>query len=169
MNRERLEQISALLEEVVEGNTALVSDVRGMGAELSALRGDLDAGAGFRARQDLCRELVGPLGAIEAMVDRADLGDTAVVAGHLRGLAATLRGVMTRMGAEPVPVVPGADRFDPAVHRCVEVVAPADSPFPAAPPHTVVRVVEDGYTLDRRQILPVQVAIQAATTRRQPD
>jgi molecular chaperone GrpE (heat shock protein) len=166
MNRERLQQISALLEEVVEGNTALVTELRGIGADVTALHGDLAAGGTFRALKDLCRELVGPLAAIEAMVDRNDFSDPAVVAGHLRGLAVTLRGVLARMGAEKIHVAPGVDRYDPAVHTCVEVVAPADSPFPDAPPHTVVRVLEDGYTLEHRPLTPVQVAVQAAPARR---
>jgi len=166
MNRERLQQISVLLEEVVEGNTALVTELRGMGADVTALRGDLADGGRFHALKDLCRELIDPLTAIEAMVERDEFSDPTVVAGHLRGLAVTLRGVLARMGAEKLRVVPGVDRYDSAVHQCVEVVAPADSPFPDAPPHTVVRIVGDGYTLDHRLLAPVQVAIQAAPARR---
>jgi molecular chaperone GrpE (heat shock protein) len=170
-----LDQITKLLEEVVNDNTTFMTELRGMnrnqqsmGADVdravAALRDDLTETLRYHALRDLCTELIGPLTALEAMLERADFTDPEVMAGHLRSLSVTLRGVLARMGAEKVPVVVGEDRYDPTRHRCVGVVDAGDSPVPYAPPHTVVRVVEDGYVLDHRPLSPVHVEIQSGRT-----
>ena len=169
---ERLDEIRALLEEVAEDNTALVArldEFRHQQAgqsgdalrEIAALRSDLSGALAFRALRDLCTELIGPLSAIDAMIERADFADPVAIAGHVRSLSVTLSGVLTRMGAEKVPIDVGAELFDPGRHRCVGTVDPADSPFPDAAPRTVVRVVQDGYLLHDRPLTPVTVEIQA--------
>jgi molecular chaperone GrpE (heat shock protein) len=129
---------------------------------MSALRGDLSGSLAYHALRDLCCEVIGPLSATEAMLEHGDFADPAVVAGHLRSLAVTLHAVLARMGAEKVAVVPGVDVYDPVRHRCVAVLRPEESPLPDAAPHTVVRVVEDGYSLNQRPLIPVRVEIQAA-------
>lgn len=169
---ERLDRIGSLLEEVVEDNTAVTTAMNQLGQtqhtlsadlmrELADLRRDLAAGLAYRTLKDLCVELIGPLGAMEAMLARADFTDTEAVAGHVRSLVVTLHGVLSRMGARRVAVSLGEELFNPNKHRCVGQVAPDRSPFPDAPPRTVVRVVEDGYLLDERVLTPAAVEIQA--------
>jgi molecular chaperone GrpE (heat shock protein) len=172
---ERLDRIEALLEEVAEDNTAVTTSMNQLGQtqralsadvtrEIAELRRDLATGLAYRTLKDLCVELIGPLGAMEAMVTRADFGDTEAVAGHVRSLVLTLQGVLNRMGAERIVVDPGAELFNPNKHRCVGQVAPDRSPFPDAPPRTVVRVLEDGYLLDERVLAPAMVEIQTGRT-----
>jgi molecular chaperone GrpE (heat shock protein) len=168
---DRLDRIGRLLEEVVEDNTAVTTSMnqlgqaqRGLGADvtrgLTELRRDLASGLAYRALKDLCVELIGPLGAMEGMLARADFTDTDAVAGHVRSLVLTLHGVLNRMGAERIPVAIGQELFNPNRHRCVGQLAPNSSPFPDASPRTVVRVVEDGYLLDQRVLTPATVEIQ---------
>lgn len=169
---ERLDEVRGLLEEAVEDNTALVAhldrtahqqagQIGDVLREVAALRADLDGALAFRALRDLATELIGPLAAIDAMLERADFTDPDVVAGHVRSLSLTLSGVLTRMGAVKVPIDVGAELFDPSRHRCVGTVSPAESPFPGAAPRTVVRVVQDGYLLRDRPLTPATVEIQA--------
>jgi molecular chaperone GrpE (heat shock protein) len=168
----RLDQIEQHLEEIAEDNTSVVAELRrieharqesadALTRTVTGLRDDLEATLAYNALRDLCTAVIGPLSAIETMAAEADFTDPALAAAHVRGLALTLRGVLTRMGAEVIPVVVGHDLYDPARHRCVGVVRPDESPFPDARAHTVVRVVEDGYDLGRRQLTPAQVEIQA--------
>lgn len=175
--QDSLNKITTLLDEVVEDNTAIVAELRRIDSRfvngqrtvgddielaVAGLRSDIAGMLAFQALRDLCNELIAPLSAMEAMLERADFTDPEITAGHVRSLAVTLRGVLTRMGAEKVPVVIGSDLYDPARHRCVAVVDPADSPFPDAAPRTIVRLVEDGYVLNQRPLSPVRVEIQAA-------
>jgi molecular chaperone GrpE (heat shock protein) len=164
--------IRDLLEEVAEDNTAVVARLDRFAhqqaeqagdalREVAALRADLGGALQFRALCDLCTELVEPLAAIDAMLERADFSDPVATAGHVRSLSVTLSGVLARMGAHKVPVDVGAELFAPERHRCVGVVAPAVSPFPNAAPRTVVRVVQDGFQLHERLLTPASVEIQA--------
>jgi molecular chaperone GrpE (heat shock protein) len=172
-SEQRLEQISKLLEEVVDDNTAVVASMnqlaqsqQAMAADLSrevaALRGEVAGGLAYRTLKDLVIELTSPLAAMEAMIAAADFTDPAAVATHVRSLTATLRAVLGRMGATPIVVDVGAEVFDPVWHRCVGVLDPDESPFPGAAPRTVVRVVEEGYVLDGRLLTPATVEIQAS-------
>ena len=169
----RIERIGKLLEEIVDDNTAVVAELNrlhhtqhNLGSDLerglAELRRELAGALTYRALKDLCTELIGPLAAMEGMLERADFTDPDVVAGHLRSLSVTLRGVLGRMGADRVTVAVGEELYDPNRHRCVGVVAPNSSPFPDAAPHTIVRVVQDGYRLDRRPLTPPAVEIQAS-------
>ncbi|WP_439427390.1 nucleotide exchange factor GrpE [Micromonospora sp. LA-10] len=169
---QRLDAIGQQLEELLDDNTAFLAEMRhldrtsrdaaaAVGRVVDALRQDLETAIAHQALRDLCTELIGPLDAMEAMLAEADFGDPQRIAGHIRGLTATLRGVLTRMGVEVVAITIGEDAFDPERHRCVGVVDPRDSPFPFARPHTVVRVVEHGYQLRERPLRPAQVEIQA--------
>jgi len=175
---EELDQANKTLEEIAHDNMAVTARLgsleraqEGVGAdvvrEIGALRRDLAGALAHRALKDLCTELIGPLGAMEAMIARADFSDQDAVAGHVRSLALTLRGVLGRMGVEQVTVKVG-ERYDPNRHRCVAVHSPATSPLPDAPPHTVVRVIEDGYALERRPLIPPTVEIQGSPAAR-PD
>lgn len=168
---ERLDRIGTLLEEVVEDNTAVTTSMNELGnaqralsadvtRELTGLRRDIATGLAYRTLKDLCVELIGPLSAMEAMLARADFTDQEAVAGHVRSLVLTLHGVLNRMGAERIVVALGEEPFNPNKHRCVGQVAPDCSPFPDAPPRTVIRVVEEGYLLDERVLTPAAVEIQ---------
>ena len=168
----RLDTIGRQLEEIADDNTTFVTELRrldrtshdtaaAVGRAVDALRQDLEAVIAYQALRDLCTELIGPLTAMDKMLAEAAFTDPELVAGHVRSVSATLRGVLSRMGAEAVEIVVGQDVFDPERHRCVGVVDPHDSPFPLARPHTVVRVVEQGYVLRRRPLRPAQVEIQA--------
>jgi molecular chaperone GrpE (heat shock protein) len=172
----QLEQIGRQLEEMADDNTALVAELRRLervqhemaatlGDGFGALRREIEEQIAYAALRDLAQSVIGPLTVLEEMADRADLTDPRVAAGHLRGLSMTLRGVLTRLGAEIVPIVVGQDRYDPERHRCVRVLDPAESPYPQAAPHTVVRVLEDGYVLRKRPLSPAQVEIQADHSR----
>lgn len=176
----RLEQITKLLEEMVEDNMAVVAVLKQVqvaqeasGSELERgfadLRRELAGALAYRALKDLCVELIGPLTAMEEMLERADFTDPATIAGHVRSLSVTLRGVLGRMGAEKVTIAVGEELYDPNRHRCVGVIAPDRSPFPNAAPHTVVRVVQDGYLLDRRPLTTPAVEIQSGQANQTTD
>ncbi|RJQ75390.1 nucleotide exchange factor GrpE [Pseudonocardiaceae bacterium YIM PH 21723] len=167
----RLDRIGLLLEEVVEDNTAVTTSMNQLGQsqralgtdlvrQLAELRRDIATGLTYRTLKDLCVELIGPLGAIEAMLEHADFTEPEAIAGHVRSLAVTLRGVLSRMGAERIGVEVGMELFNPHRHRCVGQVAPDLSPFPDAPARTVTRLLEDGYLLDGRVLIPAAVEIQ---------
>ena len=169
---ERLDRIATLLDEVVDDNTAVTTSMNQLGQaqralsadvtrELSGLRKELASGLAYRTLKDLCVELIRPLGAMEDMLRRADFTDTEAVSGHVQSLVLTLNGVLNRMGAERIPVGVGEELFNPARHRCVGVVGADTSPFPDAPPRTIVRLLEDGYVFEDRLLSPVAVEIQA--------
>jgi molecular chaperone GrpE (heat shock protein) len=168
---ERLDRIGSLLEEVVEDNTAVTTSMNQLGQaqralsadvsrEITELRRDIATGLAYRTLKDLCVELIGPLGAMEAMLASADFTEPDAVAGHVRSLVLTLHGVLNRMGARRIVVGLGAEPFNPDKHRCVGQVEPDRSPFPDAPPRTVVRVTEEGYLLEGRVLVPAAVEIQ---------
>ncbi len=167
-----LENIPTLLNEIVEDNTALVGSLNRVVAtqetlrsdlvrEMGLLRDDFAGALAFRALKDLCTELISPLAAMEAMLQQADFADTQVIRGHVESLVITMHSVLSRMGAEKISIAPGEELFDPSCHRCVRVLAPDASPFPSAPPRTIVRIVEDGYTLAGRMLSPAKVEVQA--------
>lgn len=169
---ERLTEMTKLLEEIVDDNTAVMAAITRLGQaqdgvgtdiarEIVTLRGDLTGALTYRTLKDLCTELVGPLAALDAMLDHGDFTQPDAVEKHLRSLSVTLRGVLVRMGAERVAIAVGEEPFDPNRHHCARVLDPGESPFPDAPPRTVVRVVEDGYLLDGRLLTPPHVEIQA--------
>lgn len=165
------EKIQALLEEIAEDNTNVASALNRIAEAQAALRADtvreLDAlrdgfrGAlVYRALKDICRELAAPLAAIEAMLAVGDFSEPDLVRGHVHSLAITLNSILARMGAEKIPISPGEDLFNPERHLCARVVAPDESPFPGAPPRSVVAVLEDGYTLAGRVLAPARVLVQ---------
>ncbi|MFQ5676804.1 MAG: nucleotide exchange factor GrpE [bacterium] len=164
--------MAKLLDEVAEDNTAMVGVINRVLETQEALRSDIFrefeglrnefAGAlTYRVLKDLCKELISPLTAMEAMLQEADFSDTQTIRSHVESLVITLNSVLSRMGAEKISISPGEEVFDPNRHRCVRVLTPEESPFPSAPPRTVVQVVEDGYTLAGRILSPAKVEVQA--------
>lgn len=165
-------QMLELLEELAEDNASLSGMFNRMldaqaatrtqfAREIDGLRQDLAGAVAYRALQDLCRELSTPLGALQSMIEDGDFSDPAIVRGHVNALVVTIRSVLLRMGAEEIAVSPGEDLFNPERHFCTRVVAPQESPFPSAPPRTVVRVVETGYFLGGRLLAPARVEVQS--------
>jgi molecular chaperone GrpE (heat shock protein) len=171
LDEDRLQKLAELLEEVAEDNTtiagslgrlmesqeALRSDVV---RELDALREDFRSALVFRALKEVCRELVPPLAAMEAMLKHADFSNEAIIRGHVESLAITVQTVLGRLGVEKISVSPGEEMFDSSRHLCVRMRTPAESPFPSVAPRTVVRVVEDGYVLAGRILSPAKVEVQ---------
>lgn len=171
-SEQQLEKMSSLLEEIAEDNTVMVGSLNrvletqeslrvGLLREMEMLREEFLGSLSYRALKDLCGELIPPLAAMEEMLDRGDFTDAVAMRGHVASLIITLQSVLSRMGAEKISVAPGEAVFDPNYHRCVRLVAPSESPFPSAPPRTVVRVVEDGYTLGGKILSPAHVEVQA--------
>jgi len=171
-DQQRLDRMAELLDEIAEDNTAVVGAINrlldrqeGLRADLirevSALREDYSGSLVYRALKDMCGELIAPLAAMESMLQKADFTDDATIRGHVESLAITLRNVLSRMGAEKIPISPGEELFDPNRHRCVQLLTPESSPFPSALPRTIVRIVEDGYTLAGRILTPAKVEVQA--------
>ena len=171
-HEQRLDRMAELLDEIAEDNTAVVGAINrlldrqeGLRADLirevSALREDYAGSLVYRALKDCCSELIPPLAAMEAMLQKADFTDAATIRSHVESLAITLHNVLSRMGAEKISVSPGEEMFDPNRHRCVQLLAPESSPFPSALPRTIVRVVEDGYMLAGRVLTPAKVEVQA--------
>jgi molecular chaperone GrpE (heat shock protein) len=166
------DKLLELMEELAEDNAALSGMFNRMHEsqmatrdqlvrEIDSLRQDLAGAVAYRALKDLCCELSTPLGALQSMLQDGDFSDPAIVQRHVSGLVVTIRSVLLRMGAEEIAVSPGEDLFNPERHFCIRVVAPQESPYPSAPPRTVVRVVENGYFLGGRLLSPARVEVQA--------
>ncbi len=175
MDEKRLEELARLLEEVVEDNTQVVETIQrvldnqnsfrsDMIREMGMIRDDFQGSLAYRTLKDLCGELIMPLGAMEAMLEYDDFSDPERIREHVNSLVITLHTVLSRMGAEKIPVSPGEDRFDPNQHLCVRLLAPQDSPFPSAPPRTVVCILEDGYLLNGKLLIPAKVEVQSEHT-----
>jgi molecular chaperone GrpE (heat shock protein) len=169
---QQMEKMSSLLEEIAEDNTVMVGSLNRVLEmqeslrveflhETETLRQEFLGSLSYRALKDLCGELIPPLSAMEAMLEQGDFTDAAAMRGHVSSLIITLQSVLSRMGAEKISVAPGEVLFDPNYHRCVRLLTPSESPFPSAPPRTIVRVVEDGYTLGGKILSPAHVEVQA--------
>jgi molecular chaperone GrpE (heat shock protein) len=169
---ERLKNVSELLEEIAEDNTTIAGSINrvletqealrvNLAQEMGLLREEFAGALAYRVLKDLCGELIPPLTAMERMIEEADFSDPQTIRGHVNGLVITMRNVLNRMGAEKISIAPGEAFFDPNAHRCVRLLTPEESPFPSAPPRTIVRIVEDGYTLAGRLLAPAQVEVQA--------
>lgn len=172
MDDKKLEELSHLLEETVEDNTQIIGTLQRVLEAQTALRSDLtrdftmlredfQENLAYRTLKDLCNELIMPLNAIEAMLAQSDFSDAQVIREHVESLAITLTHVLGRMGATKISVSPGEDRFDPKLHLCVRLVTPQESPFPSAAPKMVVRVMQHGYMLHSKVLVPGQVEVQS--------
>lgn len=166
-----LESIARLVDEIAEDNTGLIGAINriyennltlrsDLVREIGLLRNDFASALIFRTLKDICHELISPLAAMESMVQQADFSDTQTIRSHVESLVITLHSVLIRMGAEKIPISPGDELFDARRHECVRLVTPEESPFPSALPRTVVRVVENGYTLAGQILKSVKVEVQ---------
>src|SRR6185503_5196359 len=101
LNEGRLESMTKLLEELAEDNTAMVGSISNvikgqetlrsdLFREIDLLRNDFAGALTYRVLKDLCRELVMPLAAMEAMLEQADFADGKTIRGHVDSLVITL-------------------------------------------------------------------------------
>ena len=108
---------------------------------------------------DLARELLAVVDnlqrAIEAAQSRAG-GDQALIEG-VRATERMLLGTLERFGVRRISAL--GTRFDPSLHEAIMEVEDA-----ANPPGTVVRVVEEGYTMRDRLLRPARVIVSRSAT-----
>lgn len=167
-----LQEMAELLEEVAEDNTTLVSNMNRVLENQESLRSDVFREFGllrqelvgslrYQALKDICREIATPLGAMETMLEQADFSDAETTRSHVNSLVITLQNILSQMGVEKISINPGSDLFDPHYHKCVGLCLPGDSPFPDAPQHTIVRIIEDGYLLSGYMLSPAKVEVQS--------
>ena len=82
---------------------------------------------------------------------------TESAAALVEGVRATLRVLMRILERFDVrPIAALGERFDPSVH---EAIMEVDDP--SQPPGTVIRVVEDGYTINDRLLRPARVVVSS--------
>ncbi len=166
--------IKSGIDEVAEDNMAVLEAVRRASEaeeafrstllkELDKLRAGLSGELYFHALRSTCRELGSVLSALERMLKAADFSDIETTRQHVASFATSLEGALRRLGIERLPVAEGADLFDARFHECVKVCPPAESPFPEAPPRTIVRVEENGYLVQGRPAVPARVWVQQET------
>jgi molecular chaperone GrpE len=78
----------------------------------------------------------------------------------IEGVQATLR-IMTqsleRFGVRPIAAI--GERFDPGIHDAIMEVDE-----PSQPPGIVIRVIEDGYTINERLLRPARVVVSKRPT-----
>ncbi len=167
----KLTDIHRTVEEVAEDGLALLQVVRRTQVEQEAMRGALTQEVA-QLRADLagemttqlmrahCRELSPVVAVLEDMLTSGDFSDGPTIRGHIESLTMTVNSAMGRMGIERMPVVAGTDLFDSRIHSCVRVCGLEDSPFPAAPTRTIVRVQSPGFLVHGNVVQPAQVWVQ---------
>jgi molecular chaperone GrpE (heat shock protein) len=128
--------------------------------EIGQLRSDVAGELTAQSLRSSCRDLSSVLAALEDMLERADFSDGATIRQHVESLALTLGSAMSRMGIDRMPIIAGTDLFDSRIHECVRVCGHSDSPFPAAPSRTIVRVQEPGFLVRGRVAMPAKVWVQ---------
>jgi len=172
----RLGEIKRTVDEVADDNMAVLEAVRRSGEgqegfrasvlqEFEKLRAGLAGELLFHSLRNCCRELGPVLSGLERMAQGADFNDPETTRAHVASFAATLEGVLRRLGIERLPICEGSDPFNANLHECVKACAPAESPYPQAPPRTVVRVEEHGYLVQGRLAVPARVWVQELEAR----
>jgi molecular chaperone GrpE (heat shock protein) len=170
--KEQLAQLAQLTHEIVEDNLNLATalgrlrdgqeQVRSdLLREIGLLRDEFSGATSFRALRELCREIGPILTAIDALLEAEQPVEPEILTNHVASLSITLHRVLERLGAEQILVDIGSELFDPARHQCVALVQPENSPYPEAPPRSIVRVLEHGYTAGGKVITPSKVEVQA--------
>jgi molecular chaperone GrpE len=108
---------------------------------------------------DLARELLPVVDNLQRAIDAAQSrggGDPSLVEG-IRATERMLLGILERFGVRRIAAL-GA-RFDPSLHEAIMAMEDA-----ANPPGTVVRVVEEGYTMRDRLLRPARVIVSRSAT-----
>jgi molecular chaperone GrpE len=104
------------------------------------------------AVERFAQDLVSVADALEAATSAAAGGGAAA---HLEGIQATLRQLYRAFEKAGIQVIdPAGQPFDPAWH---EAMVALDSD--AAPPNTVLEVVQKGYSLNGRLLRPARVVV----------
>ena len=104
------------------------------------------------AVERFAQDLVTVADALEAATSAAAGGGAAA---HLEGIQATLRQLYRAFEKAGIQVIdPAGQSFDPAWH---EAMVALDSD--AAPPNTVLEVVQKGYSLNGRLLRPARVVV----------
>lgn len=169
---QQLQEMTELLEEIVQDNTAMVGNFNRVLENQEGLRSDVFREFGllrqeivgslrYQALKDICREISAPLAAMETMLDQADFADAKTIRDHVNSLVVTLQNLLSQMGVEKIPIIPGNDLFDPNYHKCISLRTPSESPFPDAPKNTIVRILEDGYMLSGYLMSAAKVEVQS--------
>ncbi len=172
MENEQLQELSKLIEEIVEDNMSLAETLgrlrdgqdqlrADLVREIGSLREEFKGAVSFRVLRELCREMAPTIAATEALLAQDNLDDPDLLKSHVSSISLTLTSILQRLGADKIPVNLGEEQFDPSRHLCVRLVKPEESPFPNAMPRRFVRIVEDGYMVADKIITPVKVDVQA--------
>lgn len=173
---EALQQVAAMrqmMAEVVEDNMALLEaakrNTEGQMAvratvvrEVDRLREDVSGELRFQIMRNVCKEIIPVLHAIRRMAATADFTAADVTRQHVESIALTLDGTLGRIGIDRHEVKEGVDVFNPHLHECVKVCGAGESPLPDAPPRTIVRVEEPGYSVHGKLAFPARVWVQKA-------
>ena len=173
-----ISSISALqhgVEEIGEDNMRVLQGMRRaaegqeslrslMLEEFGRVRADIGSELSIQFLMACCREISPVLNALEGMLAGADFSDADTTRGHVESLAIGLMAAFERMGIERIPVAVGTDVYNSRLHDCVRVCTRADSPFPEAGSCTIVRLLEQGYTIRGRVVSPAKVWVQKAET-----
>ncbi len=128
--------------------------------EIGKLRDAISDELALLTLRNICMELTPLLNVLERMLQSADLQDADKTRDHLFSFSQAFERALQRTGIDRLPVVAGKDLFNPHFHDCVKVCKPEESPFPEAPPKTIVFIEENGYTLRGRLALPARVWVQ---------
>jgi molecular chaperone GrpE len=116
---------------------------------------------------DFARELLIVVDNLERTIEAAKEKSPATPenAALLEGVKATLRIFMQTLEQFGVRrIEPLGERFDPNMHEAV-----MEDDDPSAPPGTVTRVMEPGYTIRDRLLRPARVAVAKRRTDRESD
>lgn len=150
-----------------------------LAAELDRLRGDLDEAndrvlraraevenVRKRARRELddelryanlplLRELLPVVDNLQRAIQAAEKGpESGNLLEGIKLVAQSLEAALARFQCQRIEAL--HQPFDPAYHEAL-----AQQPSPEHPPHTVLTVVQDGYTLHGRVVRPAQVIVSA--------
>ena len=107
------------------------------------------------AISDFAREVLVVADNLKRTIAAAQRAETVEDAALIEGVRATerlLEHTLTQFGVRKIEAL--GQRFDPALH---EAVMEVDEP--SQPPGTIVRVVEDGYTIHGRLLRPARVFV----------
>jgi molecular chaperone GrpE len=116
---------------------------------------------------DFARELLIVVDNLQRTIDTAD-GEAPLAAENaalVEGVQATLRVLMQtleRFGVRRIEAL--GQRFDPNLHEVM-----MDVEDPSHPPGTIIRVVEDGYTIHDRLLRPARVFVAKRHLRAEPE
>ena len=160
------------VDEIVEDNIAVVNAVKRLHTDQNALRSailvEIDKlriaiaqEISVHALRGICMEFAPMSSVLDHLLQKADFSNAELIREHIESFARSFERALQRQGIERMPIVVGSDLFDIRLHECVKSCEPADSPFPEAPPKTIVFIQEYGYLLRGQVAQPAKVWVQA--------